>query len=182
MTCIVGVETKDGVWIGGDSATVAGWTLRITGRPKVYRVGEFVIGTSGSIRVSGLLRHAFAPPAVPDDPEALEHYLVTEFVPALRKTFGDGGVEEKDKEVVGMHESSFLVAVRGRLFKVGSDYQVNHTQAGYDAAGCGCDFALGALHALSESGLPAPSRVRVALEAAQAHSIGVRAPFTIEKL
>lgn len=185
MTCIVGVETKGGVWIGGDSATIAGWSIELTGRPKVFRVGEFLIGVAGSPRVSGLLRHAFNPPPVPKKSKRLDGYMVTKFVPALRAVLGEAAAEKRQHDVAGIDGSShIMVGVRGRLIEVQSDYQVTYMQAGYGAIGCADEVALGALHALSNA---APQReprelVLAALEAAQAHNIGVRGPFIIERL
>lgn len=183
MTCIVGIQHETGVYIGGDSATISGWTLELTGRPKVFRVGEFLIGVSGSPRVSGLLRHAFAPPPIPKKAKHLERYMVTAFVPALRAVLGDAGAEKKQHEVAEIDGgSAVLVGVRGRLFEVHADYQVTFQQVGYGAIGCGAIVALGALHVAYGENLPPHDRVIYALGAAEAHNIGVRGPFIIEVL
>lgn len=183
MTCIVGVATAQGVWIGGDSAAMTGWTLHLIGDPKVFRVGEFLIGAAGSPRVSGLVRQAFAPPLLPKKAKKLDAYMVADFVPALRAVLVDAGTEKKMHEVVGVPaESAFLVGVRGRLFTVYSDYQVVHWQSGYSAVGCGQEAALGALHALQGTGVQPPAMVAAALRASEAHNIGVRGPFVIESL
>lgn len=184
MTCIVGVAEGGKVWIGGDSALISGWDLEAVGSPKVFRVGEFLIGLSGSVRVSDLLRYAFQPPPAPDVVAVLHRYMVTGFVPALRETLAEGGVERKAEEVVKMDGSFFLVGVRGRLFEVHSDYQVS-PKPRYAAAGCGWVSAMGALHALHATaplGMGARERVAAALAAAEAHNIGVRGPMVIEVL
>lgn len=67
----------------------------------------------------------------------------------------------------------------GKLYEVGSDYQVGIPADGYAAVGCGDCFALGALH--GARGSPA-ARIRAALEAAAHFSAGVRGPFVIESL
>lgn len=192
MTCIVGVQTKDGVWIGGDSAGVSGWTLEIRADPKVFRVGEFLIGIAGCFRMGNLLRYAFEPPPLGEGVEGndLVRYMVAEFVPALRAVLEAGGQRKKESEVETMDDGSFLVGVRGRLFEVCSDFQVGQNRTGYYALGSGCAVALGALHATTDviwlspppTLRPADRVVLAALEAAQAHNIGVRAPFVVEKL
>ena len=183
MTCIVGVEHETGVYIGGDSATIAGWTLELTGRPKVFRVGEFLIGAAGSPRVSGLIRHAFAPPPVPAKAKKLDRYMVTEFVPMLRAVLADAGAERKMHEVAAVPDSStFLVGVRGRLFTIWSDYQVTHALHRYSAVGCATDVALGALHALRNMEVSPEDMVWAALGAAEGHNIGVREPFVVKFL
>lgn len=64
-----------------------------------------------------------------------------------------------------------------RLFNIADDYQVGEAACGYDAVGCGEDIAKGALH-VSLRASP-EGRIREALQAAEAHSAGVRGPFTV---
>lgn len=71
----------------------------------------------------------------------------------------------------------FLVGFRGRLFAVESDYQVGEAVVSYQALGCGEQIARGSL--FSSSHLDSERRVRLALEAAEAHSAGGRGPFTV---
>lgn len=183
MTVIVGVQHETGVYIGGDSATISGWTLELTGRPKVFRVGEFLFGVSGSPRVSGLICHAFAPPPVPKKAKHLDRYMVTKFIPTLRAVLGEAAAEKKQHDVAGIDgNSNVLVGVRGRLFEIHSDYQVTYNQPGYGAIGCGGDIALGALHVATGEDLPPRDRVIYALGAAEAHNMGVCGPFIIEHL
>ena len=184
MTCIVGIEHETGVYIGGDSAGIAGWELTVRADPKVFRVGEFVYGIAGSFRMGNLLRYAFLPPPPPKKRKHLDAYMVTAFVDTLRAVVEAGGTREKKNEVESLHNSSFLVAVRGRLFEIDSDFQVGRPASGYAAIGCGSSVALGALHALVVGvGLTHPTDcVAAALRAAEAHNIGVRGPFIIEHL
>lgn len=191
MTCIVGVETKGEVWIGGDSA-ISGWTVEIMAGPKVFRAGKFLFGVSGSARVSGLLQHAFDPPKPPKRRDgALDRFMLTEFVPALRGVLGDHGAQSKTDDVASIAGgTAFLVGVRGRLFEVHSDYQVGSRASGYYSVGSGYRIALGALFAADvvgdADGYPAladpAERVRLALAAAAEHDPYVRAPFVVEKL
>ena len=184
MTCIVGIEHETGVYIGGDSAGIAGWELTVRADPKVFRVGEFLYGIAGSFRMGNLLRYAFVPPPPPKKRKHLDAYMVTAFIDTLRAVVEAGGTREKKNEVESLHNSSFLVAVRGRLFEIDSDFQVGRPASGYAAIGCGSSVALGALHALVVGvGLTHPTDcVAAALRAAEAHNIGVRGPFIIEHL
>lgn len=184
MTCIVGLQHPTGVYIGGDSAVSSGWSIELTARHKVFRVGEFLIGTSGSPRINNLIQHAFAPPVPPKKQKKLEHFMVTEFVPALRAVLAEGGAEKKAHEEVSIGgPSCFLVGVRGRLFTVYSDYQVTYHQPGYSSVGCAHEVALGALHILTQMPDVSPTDIVLgALAAAETHNMGVRAPFVIEAL
>lgn len=176
MTCIVGLVHGPHVWLGGDSAGVGGYSLTVRRDPKVVRKGGFVFGFTSSFRMGQLLVHAFEPPgrSIDQDPH---HYMVTTFVDALRTCLKAGGYARRtNEEETG---GTFLVGYEGRLFKVEEDYQVGESIAPYDACGCGEDIARGALYAMAESRKPPSQQLLKALEAAEQHSAGVRAPFNI---
>lgn len=174
MTCIVGLVHQGGVWIGGDSAGIAGYDLMLRSDPKVFRNGEFVIGYTSSFRMGQLLAHRFQPPKRHADQDVYT-YMVTTFVDALRQCFKDGGYATKENE--REQGGTFLVGYEGRLFQIEGDYQVGEPFAGYVACGCGGSVALGALHATA--GQRPTDRIKVALEASEMHNAGVRGPFTI---
>lgn len=173
MTCIVGIQHRDRVYIGGDSAGVAGYSITVRADSKVFTVGPYIMGFTTSFRMGQLLRYAFKPPEPTGD---LEAFLSTTFIDAVRTCLKDGGwlSKNKDQEEGG----TFLVGVKGQLFSVESDFQVGRPLDGYAAVGCGSDLALGALHATRERG---PQwRVQTALAAAAYHSAGVSGPFVME--
>jgi ATP-dependent protease HslVU (ClpYQ) peptidase subunit len=62
MTCIVGVNHNGNIYIGGDSAGVAGLQLQIRSDEKVFLTGDFIMGFTTSFRMGQLLRYAFSPP------------------------------------------------------------------------------------------------------------------------
>lgn len=172
MTCIVGVEHAGRVYIGGDSAGVAGMSLRVRTDTKVFRNGPYVMGFTTSFRMGQLLHHAFDAPEVTGD---LDKFMVTTFVDAVRKCLKDGGWLSKDKD--REEGGTFLVGVAGTLFAVHGDFQVGRNADGYHAVGCGDDLALGSLH--STRGLAPRWRLTAALEAAAHHSSGVAGPFVM---
>lgn len=161
--------------MGGDSAatdTYLDQTIRA--EPKVFRVGSFVYGVSGSVRLSQLLRFAFKPSVqVGKDDHG---YLVTQWVDELRQVLKDKGHAMKhwETEAIG---GSFLVGYRGGLYEVHSDYQVGRPKAGFAAVGSGGQVALGALFASTDK--PPKERIRTALQAAARFNAGVRPPFVI---
>ncbi len=89
MTCIAGLVRDGRVYIGGDSAAVAGSTLFVRGDPKVFLNGEFIMGFSHSFRMGQILRYGFTPPKV--DGADLDFYMVTRFVNELRRTLNSHG-------------------------------------------------------------------------------------------
>lgn len=176
MTCIVGVIQKGKVYIGGDSAGVAGQSVTVRKDPKVFKVGDFVIGCTSSFRMIQLIRFSFSPPKKYEDDDIFR-YMCSEFINALRRCFKDGGYASKINE----EESggTFLVAWKDRLFKIDADYQVGECEKPFNACGCGQSFALGALDAMNND-MTVEERVKLALQIASYHSTGVRPPFIIE--
>lgn len=181
MTCVVALRHDGVIYMGCDSAGVGGWYSRMKRvDPKIYRVGEMLIGFTTSFRMGQLLGYSLELPKHHAD-VPIEHWMATDFINAVRRVLKDGGFAEKEKEVE--KGGIFLAAYRGRIFEIESDYQVGEREEPYNAVGCGQDLALGALYA-SERGIVTGPRVRVelALEAAAAFSAGVYAPFRIEEL
>jgi hypothetical protein len=177
MTCIVGLVDRGSVYIGGDSAGVAGLHLSLNAAPKVFQNGPFLMGYTSSFRMGQLLQYAFDPPVrtVSQDVYA---YMVTTFVDSVRECLKGGGYARKNNEEE--EGGTFLVGYEGRLFTIEDDYQVHETVGGYHAVGCGAPYALGSMHV---TGYMTPEhRIRMALETSAHFSAGVRAPFTVLKV
>lgn len=177
MTCIVGITHKGKVYLGGDSAGAnSAFSLTVVKQPKVFVNGEFVMGYTDSFRIGMLLEHDFKPPMHFEAVESLEKFMAVKFVDAVRTCFKAGGYARKHDE----HESGgeFLVGFKGRLFRIQGDYSVLEDSAGFDAVGCGDNYALGALEAMDPASDP-KVRIKNTLAIAEKRSAGVRAPFHI---
>lgn len=189
MTCIVGYADGKDVWIGGDSAGVAGLDLTIRSDSKVFtRTGkvlnddvlttyEMIFGFTSSFRMGQIIRYDMELPNTlpPKDSEECEAWMVREFIPKLRKALKDGGYSSiSNNEENG---GTFLVGVNGTLFSIQGDFQVGRNQVQFGSVGCGANFALGAMTVLDweHPGLTLLS----ALEAATRWSAGVSGPYTI---
>lgn len=175
MTCIVGLVHDGDVYIGGDSAGIAGLSVSIRSDEKVFGNGPFIMGFTTSFRMGQLLRYKFAPPAQTVHQNDME-YMVTSFIDAVRQCFAGNGFGDKDASVGG----NFLVGYKGQLYNIEADHQVGIPKISYDAVGCGSDLALGAMFATE--GLAPEQRINAALSAASTFSAGVAPPFTILKL
>jgi ATP-dependent protease HslVU (ClpYQ) peptidase subunit len=176
MTCIVGLVEKGVVHIGGDSASVSGWTSRITRLPKVFRRGPFLIGYTTSFRMGQLLQHSLVVPTQKDTDDM--RFMVTTFVECVRQLLKEKGVAkiEANAESGGQ----FLVGYRKRLYSVQSDFQVNEMADGFDAVGSGCEYALGALSATQ--GMKPVLRVRKALAVSAHFNMAVSPPYFVRSL
>jgi ATP-dependent protease HslVU (ClpYQ) peptidase subunit len=172
MTCIAAMTDGRQVVMGADSAGVSGYSLAVRADRKIFRKGSYLIGFTSSFRMGQLLRYKAVLPEPHGDPE---EFLATEFVDAIRACFKDGGFASKDKEVE--EGGQFLVAFKGLLFGIGSDYQISLSAAPFWSCGCGADLALGAMHALAGRSASPHEAVAGGLAAAEAYSAGVRSPF-----
>lgn len=185
MTCIAGVEHGGKVYIGGDSAGVAGYALTVRADEKVWENDGFVFGFTSSFRMGQLLRYNLTLPlqryevATNASRDDQLKFMTTHFVDAVRMVLKTGGYakNESGQESGG----TFLVGWRGHLYYVGGDFQVGRANQGFQAVGCGGEVAEGALYGMSKlPRQPRPDvRVRIALEAAEALSAGVRGPFKV---
>lgn len=175
MTCIVGLETKNGVVIGGDSAAVNGWgDIHASRLKKVFKRGEFLIGYTTSFRMGQLIQYKLSIEQQKNEQSDLE-YLATTFIDAVRDCLKDGGFRkvENDQEEGGQ----FLVGYKSKLYRVDEDFQVNSSTDGYMAVGCGARFALGSVW--SNENLSPKNKVKQALKAAEYFSNGVCGPYHI---
>lgn len=170
MTCIVGLVEDGNVYIGGDSAGVAGLSISIRSDEKVFGNGPFIMGFTSSFRMGQLLRYKLAPPQQTVHQSDME-YLVNDFITAAQTCFVESGFG--DKRTGGC----FLLGYKEKLYRVDSDFQVGMPAANYEAVGCGADLALGAMYA--SKGKKPEERILLALEAAAKFSGGVAAPFVL---
>jgi ATP-dependent protease HslVU (ClpYQ) peptidase subunit len=180
MTCIVGIIDKENkkVYIGGDSAGVAGLSISIRKDPKVFKRGKFIFGFTSSFRMGQLLMCGDMDLKKQKPDEDTYVYMVTTFVDAIRHLFKKGGylVIENTEESGG----TFLVGYKNRLFCIESDFQVAEVYDDYYSVGCGVNYALGSLYTTQgQLNLTPEERINKALSAAEYHNGGVRGPFNI---
>lgn len=180
MTCIVGLVDKGNVYIGGDSAGVAGLSISIRDDEKVFTNGPFIIGFTTSFRMGQLLRYKFDPPKQTVGTDDVK-YMTTDFIDAVRKCFAENGFGSMNPGSDN-NGGQFMVGYNGKLYVVHSDFQLGIPNAGYDSLGCGYDLALGAMYATSKTTKKPEDRVKLSLEAAAKFSGGVAPPFKILKL
>jgi len=177
LTCIAGLIDNGTIYMGADSASVAGYEIQRRADSKVFINGDFIIGFTSSFRMGQLLRYSFAPPAIKEKQDVFA-YMVTDFVDAVRTCLKQGGYAKVENgEDTG---GTFLVGYKGRLFCIESDFQVAEARAPYNACGCGQGYALGSLY--STQGKSPTDRITQALQAAEEFSAGVRSPFNIVQL
>ena len=180
MTCIIGLEHEGSIYIGGDSAGVAGSSIYTRADEKVFiHSNKMIMGFTSSYRMGQILRYSFN---IPDhDPRISDmKYLVDVFTNKVRECFKDkgyGGTND-DGDIGGC----FLLGYNGNLYTIDSDFQVGLQYINYNAVGYGSDLALGSMHTTHQYDIEPEERITLALDAASCFNMGVAAPYTILKL
>jgi hypothetical protein len=179
MTAIAALIDKDKtIWVGGDSAGVAGLDLEVRKDPKVFVKDEFIMGFTTSFRMGQILHYKFKSPKHPNN-MSIDTYMNTIFIDKIRSCLERGGFGN-GKDSGG----TFIVGYRKRLFVIDKDFQVGFPHKNYTAVGCGHNLCKGSLHATdSVKDIFEPKeRIKLALTAAESFSGGVRRPFIIKSL
>lgn len=190
MTAIVTLEGPEGSWIGADSfyGTEMDRNLLHAETPKLFELGDFIFGVSGSLRLAQVIRYGAALPPrkmeivnseVVQEVAAAYIYRVVEAVRlALKETEHQGQINgvEGSMPMGGMAEVLFLY--EGLAYRITGAFSFDRDTRGYQAAGSGALYMLGALAVLPKDEL-GQFRVERALAAAEAHCPTVAGPVDI---
>lgn len=146
MTCIIGIETDEGVWIGGDACIVNGNGVKhelLDSNSKVFRNGDFLFGVTGGARLGDILRYVFIQPERQDDLDD-DRYLRREFVYGLSESLRLAGYRETLDGVDSIGGGShFLFAYRGRLYHCDTHMAITRVEGDVQAIGVGGEYARG---------------------------------------
>lgn len=182
MTCIAGLVKKNIIYIGADSQTSKGSLCLHTADHKVFRKGEFLIGVSGSTRVSHVIKNKFELPEHASK-VSITKYMSVCFADSLRECFNASGVllRKENRESASL---DMLIGYRGKLFNVCSDFTALEVNKKFDyyAVGSGDQLALGSLYTTNKLNLDPKERIKLALLAAAEFDAWVREPFVIKTL
>jgi len=181
VTCIVGYVEQDTMWMGSDSLVRYGWDDCLTAaQPKVFRKGDMLIGGTGLVRSWQILQYVFEPPKHPPQMGVMK-YLCGPFTDALIACLKEKHhAEIKDNAIRGIN---FLLAYRGRLFRVASDFQMLECRDKWAAIGSGEVYALAVMDAVADTDLlDGRDKVLRALKTAAKYTRSVGGPFHVKKL
>jgi ATP-dependent protease HslVU (ClpYQ) peptidase subunit len=179
MTCIVGMEYEDKVYIGADSAVWANGSMRER-RGKLFTLqNKFIIGTCGSLRMGQIIQYHVTPSEQPPGMGDFE-YLVTEVASKIRLALKDHAHTETDGNRE-LQDGSCLIGYKSKLYTLGSDFCVVRYDDNIAACGSGEQYALASM--LTQSNRIHPQkRILKALQISAQLSDSVRPPFYVECL
>jgi ATP-dependent protease HslVU (ClpYQ) peptidase subunit len=185
MTCIVGITDGDKVYMGSDSAVSLGWITRQLADPKIFKIKdgngkEYLIGAAGSPRLAQIVRHVFHIPVYSETLySSTLKYLCSAFIPELRKSCIDLGMEGKDQsDGTSRSMGELLVGFNGQLFTIYSDFSVLSFVEDYTVIGSGSEIALGVLYATAC--VDPETRIRLCMQACDKFCSGVQLPYTMD--
>lgn len=141
MTCIVGLKANGKVYIAGERGASDSDSIMHLTKPKIIKVGPYVVGFAGTLEGQRLL-YSFNPPK-PHEDEDLEVFMHTVFLKYLKDFYDEWWVDTaKDAEL------SMLIAIKDRLYEhTASDMSLSEYSIPYCSIGSGSSFALGFLYA-----------------------------------
>lgn len=176
MTAIVGFTKNKKVYIGGDRIAASDSFSTDVTKSKVFRNGDFLIGYTSSFRFGEILEYCFTPPTPSSHIKNDKHFLVAEFIPALRKCLEDNKYCSTD---ANGESGSALIGYKSKLYDLQGDWSILEYGDGYAAAGCGMYYSYGCLYGLKDSGLHPKKIVKKALMSAAKYHPLVSAKYDI---
>lgn len=176
MTCIVGLETEHGVWLGADSFSGnEGWRSVLDPGAKLFEVPHvpLAVGIAGSWCLRQVFLQTRLLDIVEDDEITL--FGFAEAWRARAQALGFNSAEDGATMTPNRGAAAALLAYRGRLWRLSGDWSLLKSPR-YDSVGAGGKYADGAMCA-TRTLLPAEDRVLAALGAAAEHCPTVSKPF-----
>ena len=169
MTCIAGLVDGESVYVGSDSESTWGYVRHDCGS-KVIRCGDALLAWTGLSAVAVALRHRLAVPDVPEG--GPEKWLLVTLPDTIRKVLRDSELWDNGKGRV-REGGALIVGWRGHLVSCDSYLAAYPATRGYIAHGSGGEVAMGSLYTTEEYEVEAEERLRLAIMASTAWSVGV---------
>lgn len=139
MTTILAVQHKGGFVIAADSqVTEEERPYFSTKVKKIAELDDYVLAGAGNSRYVDIVLFGWEPPRY--DGSNIYNFMVTKFIPELRKIHEETGYTLKDDESFG-----FVVGLDNKLFYIAGDYSVLMEDKGIYGLGTGSSYAIGAV-------------------------------------
>lgn len=141
MTCIVGAEYGNTVFLGGDIQGTGGNHKIIHTQPKVFNRNGVIFGYTTSYRFGQILEQNLQDPVVPQNKAEIYKWLCSVLIPDIRST-----LKAHDYEGGG----NCLIGVQNQLWEMQNDFSVLRSVKGYTACGSGFEYAMGSMNTYME--------------------------------
>jgi ATP-dependent protease HslVU (ClpYQ) peptidase subunit len=189
MTVIAAIKANDKIYMGCDSMFLYPESLQAIKRTqsKLIIKDEMVIGlTTNGCRIFQTIQYKLKVPSTRKvKTEDLLEYFITKFCNSLYKLLHAENMLLEDAEAKTSEPSISpaicLIGIRGKLFRIGEDFDVAELDMPFFAVGSGGEYAIGALEAtvnLTTTFKP-EDHILHALKTAEKYTAGVKGPFQI---
>lgn len=146
MTCIIATIYEGKVHMIGDCMGSNGFIKNIfTKTPKVFSVGDFIIGYTTSFRMGQILQYSWTPPTRLVNDLDDDKYLYKEVIDSIKKCFENNGFGNKEKQE--FEAGNFLIGWHGRLFEMQPNMSLMEVED-FASVGGGSYHAVAALKTL----------------------------------
>ena len=170
MTILAGLTHRGKVYMGADRAMSDSNFISPLAKPKIRKVGPYIIGYSGSLGTGQLTTYATYPHI---NIKNLEAWMRMSFCGALQKAADEYKIDINSED----NAADLLVGIQGRLFEISTvDWSVG--EYNMIATGSGYPFAMGSLHSTRHTDDP-QWRIREAVGAAIKYSPSCVGPIDV---
>lgn len=177
MTCIVGLVTEDGAYLGGDSRITQDTSILPGVFEKIFFKNKILFGFCGNYRFGQILKYRL------DIPETkkmdFEEYLNTYFMDSFTNCLEESNYTYKSDGASRIEgDSGLLIAYGNEIFTIDPDFCVTRVTK-IDALGTGSCYAVGSLETTEGDDLPPEDRIKIALDVACKYDSACSPPFMI---
>jgi len=179
MTCIIGMQKDEKVYIGADNIASTNELKQSREDKKVFIKNNMIFGCTSSYRIINLLQYQLVIPDYHLD-VSIDQYMYTDFIEEVIKLFKDKCFSTIDNNVIS--GGNFIVGFKGKLYEIDNDFQIAKPSDGFSCIGSGYQYAYGAMKALKkyeDKLLSTEDIIKEALGVSEYYNPFVRKPFTI---
>ena len=177
MTIVIGLEGKKSAYLGGDSYCGDDENVDLCDTSKVFKVKNLGVGICGNLSAESVLRYSLKEYS---EETITKRWLLEDFPEILREECIDRRVASYNKKTAYLpDDSSFIFALKGKIYVMSSDFGIFRSPRGYNSVGIATPQAAGAMEALLKTNLPPKKKIKYALGACCSLSQFVRRPLII---
>ena len=177
MTAVIAYTNGTKVWLAGDSFCGDENKRDLCEASKVYQIGKLGVGLCGFVRQELILESVLRAANPNDFSDEWIRFVLPDLLHETMKM--KGAVVEKDGQST-FGNSSYILALEGRLYYLESDFGVWEIKKNVAAIGAGREYALGALTMVPKSLAKDPEKtLKKVLDAASEWSPWVIGPHSV---
>lgn len=144
MTCCIGYKTNKNIYFIGDTQGSYDENKEIRLDPKIFKMNNMLFAVCGSFRMRDVLMYELNIPKLGLN-EDIDRYVRTTVINGIRNLFIEKGICIKTEESDLVSPGDILIAIRNKIYKIESDFQVGEINKPYVAIGCGSREAMAAM-------------------------------------